>query len=159
MWAERRRKRNRGQEIGSTNIRTGESNCSACGEGGHHTTKCGLTPSFTMSQQWRRHVSQTPFRKTAIVLRRSQDQLLTQKSRAFLWRAFFGRGIPADLQIFSDFSGSNACSILSNQVNSSNESRADPCPIGRIHYCPNVFSFWKRRNTPHFERFFLEKRP
>ena len=37
--------------------------------------------------------------------------------------------------------------------------RADPCPLGRIHYCPNVFSFWKRRNTPDFQRFFLEKRP
>ena len=57
------------------------------------------------------------------------------------------------------FSGSNARSISSNQVNSWNESRADPRPLGRIHYCPNVFSSLKRRNTPDFECFFLKKRP
>jgi len=45
------------------------------------------------------------------------------------------------------FSGSNPWKILSNQVFSWYGSRAVGCPNGRIHYCQNVFSFWKRRNT------------
>ena len=55
------------------------------------------------------------------------------------------------------FSGSNSCSILSHPVISRNGSRADPCPVGRINYCPNVFSSWKQRNTPRFRTLLFGK--
>ena len=45
--------------------------------------------------------SNRPYSQVGKSLRRSQDQLLRQKSRAFFWRAFLWRGIPAHLQIFS----------------------------------------------------------
>ena len=65
------------------------------------------------------------------------------------------------------FSGSNSCSILSHPVISWNESRADPCTLGRIHYCPKCSllgnegtpqilnaSFWKRGRENVFLQMF-----
>ena len=75
------------------------------------------------------------------------------KNRAIFLERFFGRGITAREQL----SRAKIRSILSNHVISSNGSRADPCPLGKGNYCRNVFSSWKRRNTPRFRTILFGK--
>ena len=101
-----------------------------------------------------------PFNRSCFVFRDTftpvAGLIFETKIESFFLESFF---LERNYYPRTDFSGSNACSILSHPVISWNESRADPCPLGRIHYCPNVFSSLKRRNTPDFECFFLKKRP
>ena len=131
----------------------------------HNVSGPHLLPSFTTCQK-------NPFDTPRTVLKRAKisicngsqfsnvtpvaGPIFETKIESFFLESFF---LERNYCPRTDFSGGNACSILSHPVISWNESRADPCPLERIHYCQNVFSSWKRRNTPDFERFFLEKRP
>jgi len=81
-----------------------------------------------------------------------------KKSRDFPGEIFLERNYCSR----TGFSGSNPWKNLSHPVMSWYGSRAVGCPIAREITARTVFSSWKRfkrRNTPRFRRFFLEKRP
>ena len=107
-------------------------------------------PSCSYLSSWENHISKKTRRLTPVA-----GPIFETKIESFSLESFF---LERNYCPRSLFSGSNACSILSNQVNSWNESRADPCPHSGGYIAARTCSLFGNEGTPQISNASFWKR-